>query len=53
MFSLLASGEALFDLIASAVWPNVYNVTINHNLSPGTSYLIMAGVAFTGAPFMM
>ena len=53
MFSVLASGEAFFDLVASAVWPNVYNTTINHKLSPGTSFLIMAAVAFTGIPFVM
>ena len=53
MFSILASGEAFFDLIASAVWPNLYNATIDHNLSAGTSFLIMAAVAFFGAPFVM
>jgi cytochrome bd-type quinol oxidase subunit 2 len=53
MFSVLASGEALFDLVASAIWPNVYNITINHKLSPGTSFVIMAVVAFTGVPFVM
>ena len=50
MFSIMASGEAFFDLIASAVWPNVYNATIDHNMSPGTSFVIMAGVAFIGVP---
>ena len=53
MFSIMASGEAFFDLIASAVWPNVYNATIDNNLSPGTSFLIMAGVAFIGVPLVV
>ena len=49
MFSILASVESLFALISSVAWPNIYNVTINHNLSPGTAFKIMAGVSLIAA----
>ena len=47
MFAILASAESLFALISSVAWPNIYNVIINNNFTPGTTYKIMAGVAMT------
>lgn len=53
MFAILAALEALFALLSTVTWPNVYNIIINHNLSPGVTYMIMAGVALIAIPFLM
>ena len=53
MFGILASGEALFALLSSVAWPNIYNIVIDHNLSPGVTYMIMAGVALMTVPLLM
>ena len=53
MFSILASVESFFALMSTVAWPNIYNVVINHNLSPGTTFKIMAGVTlFAVLPLM-
>ena len=44
MFSILASVESFFALTSSVAWSNIYNVIINHNLRPGTTFKIMARV---------
>ena len=53
MFAILAAAESLFALISSVAWPKLYNLTINNNLSPGTVYKIMAGVALVNLPPLM
>ena len=53
MFAILAALESLFALLSTVMWPNVYNLIINHNLSPGVTYMIMAGVALIAIPFLM
>ena len=53
MFAILAALESVFALLSTVTWPNVYNLIINHNLSPGVTYMIMAGVALIAIPFLM
>lgn len=55
MFAILASVESLFALTSSAAWPNIYNAIIDSalNLSPGTTFKIMAGVCLITLPPLM
>ena len=53
MFAILSSGEALSGLLSSVAWPNIYNLVIDHNLRPGVTFMIMAGVALIAVPFLM
>ena len=53
MFGILSATEAFSGLLSSVAWPNIYNLVIDHNLSPGVTFMIMAGVALLAAPLLM
>ena len=53
VFGVLATGDALSALLSTVAWPNVYDTIINHNLSPGDTFMIMAGVGLLAIPLLL
>ena len=53
LFSFVASSEVMAALLAGVIYPIVYPATINHGLSPGTAFLIMAALCILPAPLLV
>ena len=53
LFSIVASVESLASLLAGIAFPIILPITLEHNLNPGTSYMIMSAVGVIGLPFLM
>ena len=53
VLGILATGDALSALLSAIAWPNIYDTIINHNLSPGDTFMIMAGVGLLAIPLLL
>ena len=53
MFGVLATGDAFSALLSTVAWPNIYDTIIDHNLSPGVTYMFMAGLALLAIPLLL
>ena len=53
VFGVLATGDAIFALLSTVAWPNIYDTIISHNLSPGDTFMIMAGVGLLAIPLLL
>ena len=52
LFAMAASSEAVTSVIASVIWPNVFDQADKHD-RPGITYIVMAAVSFLALPLAM
>lgn len=52
LFSIVASAETLGGLVAGVVYPIILPLTLEHNLRPGTAYMVMAALGLIPIPLI-
>ena len=52
LFSIMSALESVGSLMASVSLPKILPITLEHNMNPGTSYMVMAAVGLLALPFL-
>ena len=53
LFSIIASVESLAAVAGSAVWSYIFPLTLDRNMRPGTTFMLIAAIGYAVVPVMM
>lgn len=53
LFSIIGSIEAVTHLLASALWPLIFPLTLQHDMRSGMTYFFMAALGFCLLPVIL